>query len=63
MMLSAYLSLTNALDRRQRTTEGGAAAVEYALLAALIALAIVVAVTALGLKLSAVFDLITSKIP
>ena len=63
MMLSSYVWLTNVLDRRQRTAEGGAAAVEYALLASLIALAIVVAVTALGLKLSGVFDLITSKIP
>ena len=44
-------------------SERGAAAVEYALLAALIALAIVVAVTALGEKMSAVFDKITLKLP
>ena len=62
-MISAYLWLSNVLDRRQRAAEGGAAAVEYALLAALIALAIVVAVTALGVKLDTVFTSITSKIP
>ena len=44
-------------------SERGAAAVEYALLAALIALAIVVAVTALGLKISGVFNTITGKLP
>jgi len=43
--------------------EEGASAVEYGLLVGLIAVAIVVAVTALGTKLSALFTTITTKIP
>lgn len=42
--------------------EEGASAIEYALLASLIALAIVIAVTALGVRLDAIFDQITAGI-
>jgi pilus assembly protein Flp/PilA len=44
-------------------TERGASAVEYGLLVALIAIAIIVAITALGGKLSGVFDKTTSSLP
>lgn len=43
--------------------EGGASAIEYALLVGLISVAIVAAVTALGTKVSGVFTKITSKLP
>ncbi|MDD2904055.1 MAG: Flp family type IVb pilin [Syntrophales bacterium] len=43
--------------------EEGATAVEYGLLVALIAVAIIAAVTTLGLNLSAMFDNIAGKIP
>jgi pilus assembly protein Flp/PilA len=43
--------------------EEGASAVEYGLLVGLIAVAIVVAVTALGTKLSALFTDIAGKLP
>lgn len=62
-MLTAYLSLSEYLSRKRNRAEGGAAAVEYALLAALIALAIVAAVTLLGTKMAAVFDAIRTAIP
>ena len=43
--------------------EEGASAVEYGLLVGLIAVAIVVAVTALGTKLSGLFTKITAALP
>ena len=43
--------------------EEGASAVEYGLLVGLIAVAIIVAVTALGQKLSALFVNITAALP
>jgi pilus assembly protein Flp/PilA len=45
-----------------RRDETGATAVEYGLMVSLIAGAIVVAVTALGVKVDGIFDTITSKI-
>jgi pilus assembly protein Flp/PilA len=44
-------------------TERGASAVEYGLLVALIAVAIIVAVQLLGGKLSGVFDKTSSSLP
>ena len=44
-------------------TERGASAVEYGLLVALIAIAIIVAITALGGKLSGVFDKTSASLP
>lgn len=43
--------------------ESGATAIEYGLIAALIAVAIITAITALGGKLADTFSLITSKLP
>lgn len=43
--------------------EEGAAAIEYALLVGLIAVAIVAAVTALGTKVAGTFTSITGKLP
>jgi len=43
--------------------ESGATAIEYGLIAALIALAIITAVTALGAKLGGTFNNIKTKIP
>ncbi|WP_226944836.1 Flp family type IVb pilin [Pseudomonas sp. FME51] len=43
--------------------EDGASAIEYALMAGLIAVAIMVAVETLGLKVSGVFTAITGKLP
>ena len=43
--------------------EDGASAIEYALIASLIAVAIVGAVTSVGTKLSALFTDIAAKIP
>ena len=45
-----------------RYSEKGATAVEYALMVALIAIVIIAAVTALGLKLVAAFNYITTKL-
>ena len=42
--------------------EDGVAAIEYGLLAGLIAVAIVVTVTALGTRLSAIFTIITNAL-
>lgn len=46
---------------RFRDDERGATAIEYGLIAALIAVAIISAVTLLGTKINAVFTLIASK--
>lgn len=45
------------------TRDRGATAVEYGLMVALIAIAIIVAVTALGGKLTDLFNSVTGKIP
>ncbi len=43
--------------------ESGATAIEYGLIAALIAVAIIAALTALGPKLAATFDKVTEELP
>ena len=43
--------------------EEGASAVEYGLLVGLIAVVIIVAVTALGAKLNALFESVTTSLP
>lgn len=58
-LVSVYLFFA---DRFNGQKERGATAVEYGLLAALIAVAIIVAVTALGTELSALFTRITAAI-
>jgi pilus assembly protein Flp/PilA len=54
------------MDTRQLsnliTQEDGSPATEYALLAALIAVAIVMAVTAIGVKVNAVFNSAATKL-
>jgi len=63
--IAAYLSvlLFVATNRFEGRRERGATAVEYGLLVGLIAVAIIVAVTALGTKLTGLFDGVTVKVP
>ncbi|AQP47072.1 pilin [Tessaracoccus aquimaris] len=49
-------------DARFGGSEKGATAVEYGLIVALIAVAIIVAVTLLGTNLSGIFDYIAGKV-
>jgi pilus assembly protein Flp/PilA len=44
------------------TEEEGATAIEYGLIAALIAVAIIIAVSAVGTSLTSVFDTVSSKV-
>ena len=46
-----------------KTDRRAVTALEYGLIASLIAVAIIVAVTALGTKLAGTFDLIATKLP
>ncbi|WP_454777965.1 Flp family type IVb pilin [Georgenia muralis] len=50
-------------DRFEGRKERGATAVEYGLMVGLIAVAIIVAVTALGTRLDGLFESVTSKLP
>jgi pilus assembly protein Flp/PilA len=59
-MLRQYIALQTML--RSRRDERGATAVEYGLMVALIAVAIVLTVTALGGQLNALFTSITGSI-
>ena len=43
--------------------ESGATAIEYGLIAALVAVVLVTALTAMGTKLSGTFDNVSSKLP
>ncbi|MDX6301095.1 MAG: Flp/Fap pilin component [Nocardioidaceae bacterium] len=61
-MYDVYTYLRIQLAARARS-ERGASAVEYGLLVALIAVIIIVAVTALGGKLSGVFDKTQASLP
>jgi pilus assembly protein Flp/PilA len=53
----------NNLFSRFVRDESGATAIEYGLIAALIAVVIITAVQALGVKLTGTFTNITSKLP
>lgn len=53
---------SNLQQKMRNKKQRGAAAIEYALIAALIALAIVAGLTALGGNLEAVFDSIAQKL-
>ncbi len=57
------LLLAGDVKDRLRREDSGATAVEYGLLVGLIAVAIIVAVTALGTKLSGLFTNVTGDIP
>jgi len=59
-VLAFFLRLNYDLKHRD---ERGATAVEYGLLVGLIAVVIIVAVTALGSKLQGLFNTITSALP
>src|SRR5579859_6966359 len=61
-MLSFFVLLQNFLTRPLRRDDRGASAVEYGLLVFLIAIAIVVAVTALGSKLASIFSTVTTDL-
>jgi pilus assembly protein Flp/PilA len=50
-------------ERFEKRNDRGATAVEYGLLVGLIAVVIIVAVTALGGKLNALFQAITNALP
>jgi pilus assembly protein Flp/PilA len=43
--------------------ESGATAIEYGLIAALVAVVLVTALTAMGTKLSGTFDAVSAKLP
>lgn len=64
-MLKLYVTLWSfAAELRDRTRDDeGATAVEYGLMVALIAVAIVTAVTALGVKLSGLFTTVKDAMP
>ena len=63
-VLAQILTFPTWLEARfEKRNERGATAVEYGLLVGLIAIVIIVAVTALGGKLNTLFNSITSKLP
>ena len=62
-MLTIYSVVTAWLTTRVARDERGAAAVEYGLLVALIAVAVVVAVGILGTKLNTTFCTVVSSLP
>jgi pilus assembly protein Flp/PilA len=61
LMLHIYVSLQNAMARL-RDEEDGATAVEYGLIVTLIAVAIIVAVQAMGVKLQGTFNNVSSHL-
>ena len=63
MMLSLYIRFTNRIQSLFEDNERGAAAVEYGLLVALIALAVVVAIYWVGMKTNSVFCQVVEKLP
>jgi pilus assembly protein Flp/PilA len=62
-MLSYYVSITNFLATRLRRDDRGATAVEYGLLVALIAAAIIAIVLTLGKQIAAAFKSVSDQIP
>ena len=64
LSVTLLLLVAQLRDRADRTErESGATAVEYGLMVALIAIAIIITVTALGGKLNDTFTNITSHLP
>jgi pilus assembly protein Flp/PilA len=61
-MLKLYVYMTGFIAQRLHGDDRGASAVEYGLLLALIAVAIVVTLTALGSKISGLFTTITGDL-
>lgn len=62
-MLKLYVWFTERMTALRADHERGAAAVEYGLLVALIALAVVVAVYWLGMKTNGIFCQVVSNLP
>lgn len=62
MVTKAFLSVQSLLNR-VRSNDSGATAIEYGLIAALIAVAMIVAVTLVGEDLSAIFNTISESFP
>jgi pilus assembly protein Flp/PilA len=61
--LAAYSHAARSLVRELRTENRGATAIEYALVAGLIAVVIVTGVTAIGTKLSTIFTTLNNATP
>lgn len=63
MLISFFVTLQNLVtDRVQKTQDRGATAVEYGLMVALIAVAIITAVALIGTNLSTMFTAVAGKI-
>jgi|307.fasta_scaffold815707_1 pilus assembly protein Flp/PilA len=62
-MLSYFVYVTNVLADRLRREDRGATAVEYGLLVALIAAAIIAIVLTLGQQIAAAFTFVSGQIP
>lgn len=63
MLLKPYFWVTTRMHALREDNEAGAAAVEYGLLVALIALAVVVAIYWIGMKTNGIFCEVVSKLP
>jgi pilus assembly protein Flp/PilA len=61
-MLYMYCLLQNLAARRPWKSEDGVTAIEYGLIAALIAVAIIAAVTTVGTNLKAVFNGVSAQL-
>ena len=61
-MLKAYIQLQTYVQDLVNKKENGVTAIEYALIASLIALAIIVALTTLGTKLGGTFNNVGSHL-
>jgi pilus assembly protein Flp/PilA len=61
-LFSAYCRLQDLANRRWFKAEDGVTAIEYGLIAALIAVVIITAVTAVGTNLSSKFNFIAGKL-
>ena len=62
-MLALYVTLQSFIADRIERDDKGATAVEYGLMVALIAVAIIGTVTALGLEISGLFGTVSAAIP
>jgi pilus assembly protein Flp/PilA len=63
MFLKPYVWYTTRMHALREQSERGAAAVEYGLLIALVALAVVVAIYWIGMKTNGIFCQVVSELP